>query len=466
MGRGQRIAPPTINEKLPVKGQLMGQNKGFKAIVFAAAALGLAGCMGDEDGGRTGGGIVSRFASSDPATAAAKEAEARTKEAAESRIITTLQARRSVLPTDSTFDTLSVAVLAANARTAEAQLRSARLRAKAMSTNWFPTIGPNISLTSLGAVVASLVIEQVLFDNGRKKAERDFAKADVEVAAVILSMDTNERLHVALGLYLAGQEAREKAYLGGKALKDMKHFEWIMVERVNGGVSDMSDLNVIRHKLAEMQSAVARETEAANAAIAELNAMSVTPLDDLNGLSEVRISVEDAQPLAVLLAEAEMERSIAKAKIDRAGLLPGLTAKGTVGSNGSGGGISVSSGTVVGLGTRANLRAIEAAKDAANRRVAQAREDANRVLRSEEQHLAGLARQVGEASGLTGQAKANLDLFQAQYEAGQRQVMDVVGVFETFARQQQSQVGLKYDMARARVKIANELGLLADGGEI
>lgn len=446
----------------------MGQFTSVRAGIFATVMLSLAGCMEGGEGGN-GGGIVSRFASSDPARAEAKAADARATESAESRIISTLQARRSVLPADSAFEQVSVAVLAANARTAESALRSARLRAKAMSTNWLPTIGPNISLTSLGAVVASLVIDQVLFDNGRKKAERDFAKADVEVAAVNLSVDTNARLETALGLYLAAEEAREKAHLGAKALKDMQHFEWIMAERVKGGVSDMSDLNVIRHKLAEMRAAQARESEAANAAIAELNAMSVTPLGDLRGLSDVRLTVDDATPLAVLLAEAEMERSVAKAKIDRAGFLPGLTAKATLGSSGSGGsdiGLSVSPDTMLGLGTGANLRAIEAEKEAASRRVAQAREDTNRVLRSQEHRLAALVRQVVEAGGLTQQSKANLDLFQAQYEAGQRQVMDVVGVYETFARQEQLQVSLKYEMARSRLKIANELGLLADGGEI
>lgn len=439
----------------------MGQCKRVLAGVFATTAiLSLAGCM--DGAGGEGGGIVSRFASSDPSGE-----EARAKESAESRIISTLQARRSVLPDESAFSKVSVAVLAANARTAEAELRSARLRAKAMSTNWLPTIGPNISLTSLGAVIASLVIDQVLFDNGRKKAERDFAKADVEVAAVSLSVDTNARLHTALGLYVTAQEAREKAVLGGRALKDMQKFEWIMSERVKGGVSDMSDLNVIRHKLAEMRSSRSREVEAANAAIAELNAMSVTPLGDLGGLSELRLSVDDATPLAVLMAEAEMERSVAKAKIDRAGFLPGLSAKGTVSSTGgSDVGLSLSTDTMLGLGTGANLRAIEIEKEAASRRVAQAREDANRVLRSEEQRVVALTRQVAESGGLTRQAKANLDLFQAQYEAGQRQVMDVVGVYETFARQEQSQVALKYDMARARIKIANELGLLADGGDI
>jgi len=68
-------------------------------------------------------------------------------------------------------------------------------------------------------------------------------------------------------LYLRGQEARETATMLGSALEDMKHFEWIMTERVKGGVSDMSDLSVIRHKLAKMQAQFNAETEIALASV-------------------------------------------------------------------------------------------------------------------------------------------------------------------------------------------------------
>ena len=90
--------------------------------------------------------------------------------------------RHSVLNAGA-FSDVANAVLAANSRAAEADLRAAKLRAEARANNWLPSLGPSVSLTSLGAVVSSMVVEQVLFDNGRKKAERDYAAADVEVAA-------------------------------------------------------------------------------------------------------------------------------------------------------------------------------------------------------------------------------------------------------------------------------------------
>jgi len=41
-----------------------------------------------------------------------------------------------------------------------------------------------------------------------------------------------------------------------------------------------------------------------------------------------------------------------------------------------------------------------------------------------------------------------------------------VGVYETYASQQQSQVALKYDVVRLRIEMAQIQGVLADGSAI
>lgn len=439
-----------------------------RAAVFTVAIGGLTGCLADTNASS----FVSRLKSpvaglavedSGPKTTAFASTTTSydDKLNAESDVISSLVARRSALPGGSAYDQVTSAVLAANARSAESELRSARLRAEAASKNWLPTVGPSISLTSLSDVIVNLVVDQVLFDNGRKKGEREFAKADVEVAAVALAQDTNDRAATSLELYLAAAEGREKASLAEKTLEDMAHFEYIMTERVRGGVSDMSDLNIIRQKLSETRASQTAGREATRSAIAELNAMSVQPLQDVRGVTNLSVGASDAQPLSVAKAEAEMTRSIAAAKIERAGNLPGVGLSGTVGKNG---GIALNAGGAqLGFGTGARLRAIEVATESAGRRVSQANEDSNRALRKLESQIAAKTRQASEASGLTGQAKNNLDLFQAQYQAGQRQVMDVVGVYETFARAQEAEVTLKFEAATPRVEMARILGVLADG---
>ena len=449
----------------------MGQGS-FKAAALCAALTVQAGCdtaLSDNPVvAKLSAGMDARVAPDVPGTQVAALAETPTQNDetlnADSVVLQNLLARRSVLPPESAYDRVSTAVLAANARAAETELRAARLRAAAASKNWLPTIGPRISLNSLGDLISQIVVDAVLFDNGRKKGERAFAKADVEVAAVALAEDTNDRVATALGLYLDAAEAREGAALHSATLKDMQHFEWVMSERVKGGVSDMSDLNVIRAKLSEIRAAATAATEAEATALAELNAMSITPLNDVRGLGHLDVQGTQAQPLSVTRAEAEKSRSIAQARIDRASQLPGIGAQATIGENG-GAGITVG-GPGLGLGTPARLRAIEAATEAAGRQVAQANEDANRTLRRLEGDVSATARQAGEAQRLTQAAKANLDLFQAQYQGGQRQVMDVVGVYETFAARQESELTLKYEALRLQIELARVQGVLADGDQI
>ncbi|MBT8410534.1 MAG: hypothetical protein KJP02_01885 [Octadecabacter sp.] len=75
---------------------------------------------------------------------------------------------------DAPYQQVGQSVLAANA-----QLRAAMLRSEAREMNSQQILGPYISLNSLGALVANMVVEQTLFDDGAKRAESEFAYADV-----------------------------------------------------------------------------------------------------------------------------------------------------------------------------------------------------------------------------------------------------------------------------------------------
>ncbi|PTX56292.1 adhesin transport system outer membrane protein [Litoreibacter ponti] len=382
-----------------------------------------------------------------------------------SQLIETLLKRQSVLDHSTPYGKVAGAVLAANSRAAEAELRAAKLRNEAASKNWLPTIGPAITLSSLGEMVASMVIDQVLFDNGRKKGERAFAKADVEVAAVALAEDTNDRVFTALELYLTAERARAQAAAGSKAAARMGEFTYIMERRVRGGVSGPADLQVLRQKLAQTENTRSSDMETARTAIAELNAMSLRPLGDVRGLASVSLP-KGTTALPILKAEAEMERDIAQAKLSRAGFLPGVNARATVTDSGTDAGLTVGAPNGFGFGTKASLKAIEAAKDAASRRVDQASEDQARTQRRLEQTLVSLKRQQAQGEGLVASANANLQLFDRQYQAGQRPVMDVVRVFETKVRTDREQIALRYEIALVELQLAHNLGLLVDGEDI
>lgn len=428
--------------------------------VVAILAL-LPGCMNPMGGE----GAVSRFLGAEPTATAPKAPGATlavTKPSDASPIIHALQTRPSLVQPGTPYARVADAVIASDARVAEAELRVAQLRAEAAQKNWLPRIGPRISLNSLGEFVAELVINQVLFDNGRKLAERDLAKANVEIAAVTLVEDGNRRVYDALSLYLRAEESRALAQHLDRSLRDMAHFEWVMQQRVNGGVSDMSDLNVLQQKLASMRARSAEMREAAATAMAELNAMSARRLDDLSGIGGLG-SAASGEALAVIRARAELEQTIAEARIARASHLPGLSASA---STGGGASLEVTTDSLFGLGTMAEFKAIEATKESAERRVDEAREIAARGIEAQSRQLEAYRRQASEAVGLTAKAKQNLDLFQRQFEGGQRQVIDVVGVYETYARAVETEVELRFKAARAELELARLRGGLAEGARI
>lgn len=382
-----------------------------------------------------------------------------------SPLIETLLQREAVLDARTPYGKVAGSVLAANSRAAEAELRSAKLRAEAASKNWLPTIGPSLSLSSLGEVIASMVIDQVLFDNGRKKAERSFAKADVEVAAVALAQDTNDRVYSALELYVTAERARAQATAGSKAASRMGEFAWVMDQRVRGGVSNPADLQIIKQKLAEAENQRNSDMETARTAMAELNAMSLKPLSDVRGLASIA-NPASSKPLSVLKAEAERDRDIAQATISRAGYLPGVSARGSLQKGGATGSLVVGAANGFGFGTKASLKAIEATKDAAARRVSQASEDNSRTMRRLEQSLISLKRQQTQGEGLLSSADSNLSLFDRQYKAGQRPIMDVVRVYETKVSTEREQIGLTYQIALVELQIAHLMGALVDGEDI
>jgi len=396
--------------------------------------------------------------------APASALDAEMENGGQSEIIQNLLNRRSVLD-NGPFAQVANAVLAANSRAAEADLRAAKLRAEARANNWLPSIGPNVSLTSLGAVVSTMVVEQVLFDNGRKKAERDYAAADVEVAAVTLAQDTNKRVLAGLELYISAQEASARANVNAAAMERMEHYAYVMSERVKGGVSSRVDAQIVTQKLNQMQADMASDQETAAGALSELSAMTATPITGVSGISTLNDGNIDRTPLTVMKAQAESTRMIAEATAARAGFLPSLTAGGTLG-NGGGIGLSVGSDNGLSLGTGAALGAIEEQKAAAAARVGQVQEDANRALRALEGELASLQRQETQAQSLATQASANFDIYSEQQKAGQRAVPDVVGIFETKVRAEREAVGIKYEIACVMLKIAALNGTLVNGEQI
>ncbi len=381
-----------------------------------------------------------------------------------SLIIADLAGRRSAVAGGG-YGAVAQAVLTNSRGSAQSELRVARLTAKAKAKNWLPQIGPSVSLTSLGDLATQLVMEQVFFDNGAKKAERDFAAADVEVAAVTLSQELNDTVHDGLKYYVTALKAHDQGAVAARSAAKIGAYEAIMRERVAGGISDMTEARVLAQKLAEMQATAAADRDAAATAEAQLGAMTGAPVA-LAGLGAVALPGALPEALAVKEAEGEKARTIAQAKMEQAALLPGLTGVATAGRGKPDLGLSLGTSGLWGFGTKDTIAALKATEEAAGARVERARQEAEQSLTALLARREALVAKEARDGAVVAETADALEMFTEQYRMGGRTLMELVTMYENYANMAHAQTGLKYDIALIELEIAREYGILVDGSSI
>ncbi|MGL6210300.1 MAG: TolC family protein [Paracoccaceae bacterium] len=422
-----------------------------------AAALLLAGCVaGTQPAAKQG---------FDPTERPSAEGSLAPQGEQQSALIADLQARRSVLPSDGPFATVADSVIEASAGASVAQLRVARLKEQAKAKNWLPQIGPSVNLTSLSGLATSLLLEQALFDNGRRKAERAYAAADVELAAIALSEEMNERVYQGLSHYVRAEQARAQAAVSTQAVEKLTEFDAIITARMEGGLSDRSEQQVIRQALTEMQATRSGDREAEISASAELNALAAEPMDGVRGLNSLPSDSADVEPLSVVKARAEGAQLVAEANVQRSEMLPGIRASAGLGGGGLEPGIRLGGGALNG-GMRANMDALKATGEVAGRQTAQADEDARRRIVMLERQIATLQAREAEGATVLAQTSENVDLFTEQYKVGRRSLLELVNQYDAKARLERDQASLPHEVMLLRLQIARDRGQLVDGARM
>lgn len=388
------------------------------------------------------------------------------KGAQSSAVIAELQARTSILPPNGSYAQLAEAIVRANSGAAAAELRVAQLKSEAKSQNWLPQIGPSVSLSSLGGLVASLTVSQALVDNGRRKAERDFAAADVEVAAVGLSAAMNQRVFEGLSYYVEAERARAQSAVSQRAAQRLAGFEQSMATRVEGGLSDMSEKQVISQRYAEMQATVSGDISAETAAMAQVSALIGGPANGLKGLDTLQNITSGPTPLSVLRKRGEGARLLAQANLSRADMLPGLTASASADAQNVNPGLRLTGLGMLNAGAGATMQAIAETANVVDRQNAEAADLAQRRLVTLNGEITTLRGREAQGAAVLSQTEANLDLFDAQYKLGRRSLLELVGQYDSFARLERDQVALRYEIALRGLEMARDLGVLVDGARL
>ena len=379
--------------------------------------------------------------------------------------IANLAARVSILPRGGPYDRVAKAVVSAAPGVEAAELGLARLRAQAVSRNIGPSVTPTLTLTSISGLAAQLVVDQPLLDHGRRKAERARAAAAIDLAAVTISTRQNARVFEGLSLYLTAEQSRAQGEIARRAASRLAAFHGIVTDRIEGGLSDRSEEQIIAQSLAEMQATQASDEEARRQALADLAALTgQTLLDGLSGLDPLPDApVNDA--LSILRARAEGARLLAEARITRANALPGLSANATLSEDGMTPGLSAG-GLRLGLGNRAVLRAAEATPDLVTRQQTEARQTADRRRIELLGRIAQLRTRQAQGQAVLRQTLGNLDLYAEQYRIGRRSLTDLTSQTAAAARLERDQAALIYEIARLQLELARDAGALIDGARL
>ncbi len=423
------------------------------ALVLLGLGLAMSGCMEQPSRMKTGGQLGGNVGTEEVMAGTANR----------SRLILDLQSRNSVLPAGGPFASIAEDVLAASKGAAAAELRVAQLRAEAKSKNWLPQIGPSVSLSSLSGLVASLTLNQPLLDNGRRKAERDFAAADVEVAAVGLAQAMNQRVFEGLSFYVNAQRAHAQAAVSRRAADRLARFQDLMQARVDGGLSDMSEHSVIAQRHTEVQAQLAADALAANTAEAQLAALTGRPAVDMRGMDILRDMRQGPPALSVLRRQGEGARVLAQAALARADMLPGVSASASASETTTDTGLRLTGLGILNPGAQQTMQAIAETKTVVQRQNAEAAEAALRRLITLSGEIATLATRAAQGEKVIAQTESNLDLFSEQYKLGRRSLLELVSQYDAFAQMQRDQETLRFEIALRSLEIARDLGLLVDG---
>jgi adhesin transport system outer membrane protein len=315
-------------------------------------------------------------------------------------------------------------------------------------------------------LVSSLTLSQGLIDNGRRKAERDFAAADVEVAAVGLSAAMNQRVFEGLGYYVQAERARAQAAVSQRAAGRLAGFEQSMATRVEGGLSDMSEKQVISQRYAEMQATVAGDQDAARNALSQASALIGGPVDGLTGLDNLGNITSGPTPLAVLRKRGEGARTLAQANLSRADMMPGLTASAETDGTDVNPGLRLTGMGMLNAGSSATMQAIAQTATVVDRQNAEAAETAQRRLITLSGEIETLRGREAQGANVLTQTEGNLDLFNEQYKMGRRSLLELVSQYDSFARLERDQVSLRYEIALRQLEMARDLGVLVDGSRL
>lgn len=339
------------------------------------------------------------------------------------------------------------------------ELEALRHKSKGHKRLRLPRISPIAALTSPGEVVARLLFEQVVFDNGRYRAGLAAIEAEEAKVQAEYQIAANDAVSEAIVAYLQADGYDARAALAERSSRLYQRFSKQANERLQGGVGSAPDVALFDLKAAEMKAAALDYNQVARQARQKFELLTGQSFPDVSP-PVMQIPFVDISSTPIYIASlAQSDMLLADADRAKAESLPSVVLSAIVEKDGSVGG-------EVGLDNW-DLLAGSAANDAARSRhqqsLAQAAETLQDVklrvqeLRSKE---SGSLQSAHNAHRLARMAKSDIGTFEQKLMAGQSQIAEAVSVISSAHRAEMNYISAQESLLTAQLEMARISGLL------
>lgn len=382
------------------------------------------------------------------------------------------------------YERVARAVEEANINAGFYNLEAQKLLSAANVQKRFPQIRPSISLDQNGIGVARLLVDQILFSNGRLKAGKIILNAQEAQAIAQYRMEANENVAQALVAYLDFVRYRETVAAADEVLSFYRRFEEMALARVEGGVANRTELRLFELKRAQAAAEKKEFIAELRRANTELELLTESEFE-VEGYSRIDFasdyqdvdgdtSLIKNDPILYTpeyrIALATLNERIAERKMAHAERIPELKLVGGFGLGSSQGLLSNNSLSFARLvfdgqnalnwGENLELDAREAQVLAAEATVEDRRRQINIALKSQNALIDSLVEQLDAKSGINDLAQQRAESFSEDFLAGAVGLLEVVSVLETVKSVKFEAISTEYLLHVTEVEKAAAIGVL------
>lgn len=371
---------------------------------------------------------------------------------------------------------LSAVEYSAEVRAIMASKAQAGVSISIAKSGYMPTLDSSAGIGTDQDYDYQVSLNQPLYDFGQTAAKISQARSGKDIASAQLREAKEKAALEAAQAYIAVQRAVELVDIASENITILKRFEHLAKMRSEGGVTDVSEVELAGVHLGDAESTLREEEGSLRAAQSAFIAkVGYTPTN-LAEPSDLKMKIVDfgevvsaaANAPAVDVANAREQEAIHSLDVEKASLYPVLSAEayyrgGDTGRNdGTGIGLRVKGPTLNGFSNFQRVEAMNHAAQSARWSAEAAKRNAAAQVKEFIDREPTLSSQAAILDQQLKRAKKLRGLYEDQFKLGERKLIDLITVQSDIVRNQRSRVNARYDIISLQYAAVGALGKLLE----